>query len=190
MTRTFAAALWIAFFAAAALFAPATREDVWPWCEALLRGDFAGTDPTVVAHFQLMGVWPLTYLVLLRRDLLARPLPALPFVLGSMALGAFVLLPWFILRPAARPQQDDKVAQLLGHVVVRAAISVMAAGLIGWGLATGDLSAWAQVRATEGFVWTMTIDFGILWAVSALVARESGGRWWLALVPFGALWAA
>jgi hypothetical protein len=59
----------------------------------LLTGQWDGEEPVVVALFNLMGVWPFVLAAQLAPWLRRRPLPLWPFALGSMVLGAFVLLP-------------------------------------------------------------------------------------------------
>ncbi|HMV69325.1 MAG TPA: hypothetical protein PKA64_20960, partial [Myxococcota bacterium] len=122
MDRRVAGALWGILALLAFGLAPPARPDWAAWCGRLVSGDWAGEDPAIVAHFQMMGVWPLAWAVLLRRDLRARPLPAWPFVLGSMALGALALLPWFVLRPAAqRPAEEGWIERALVHPLLLAA---------------------------------------------------------------------
>jgi hypothetical protein len=188
VTRTSAAVLWALFATLAFGVAPPVREDWWAWCVALVAGDWAGENPAVVAHFQLMGLWPLAWAALLRDELRARPLPAWPFVLGSMALGALALLPWFVLRPAG--SDSSHAAGPLERLFARRGVLAVLAGLAvvlgGWGLLRGDLVDWRVAASTEGFMFTMSWDFLTLWVASALVARSQarpGEPWTLTLAP-------
>ncbi len=98
-----------------------------------------------------------------------------------------------------------------GAMILTASLSIINATFRGreraiafavWGSTIGGMAAVGPLLGgwlTTYFSWRwafginvplgVIIIIGILWAVSVLVARESGGRWWLALVPFGALWA-
>ncbi len=87
----------------ALLFSPPQRPDQTEWVMRLLTGDWAREEPSVVALFQLMGVWPMAMLALLAPRLRRGPVALWPFVLGSMALGAFMLLPGLALGCEAKP---------------------------------------------------------------------------------------
>ncbi len=190
MTRVFAGLVFGLLVLAGFGIAPPVREDVWGWCLAIARGEFDGTDPWVVAHFQLMGLWPLVFFVQLREDLRARPVPAWPFVVGSMALGAYVLSWWFIVRrPGAR--REGAVERVAGSPWLGLGIAAAVVGWVAWAASRGDLAAWEATRRADGFVWTMSWDFLALWALSVVAARERGGAWgWAALPMVGALFAA
>lgn len=56
--------------------------------------------------FNMMGIYPLVYASLLIPAARSNKLPAWPFVVGSMAMGAFALLPYMALwSPKTPPQQ-------------------------------------------------------------------------------------
>lgn len=183
MQRLAAIGLWVALVAATWAAAPPTRPDVWAWCVDLMAGRWDETDALIIVHFQLMGLWPLVFAIQLREDLRARPVPMWPFVLGSGALGAFVLLPGLALRPASPLRVEGALERGLGSGWFRGLIGAAVVGWVGWGVATGDPALWAAARASEGFVWTMTLDFLALWAASALLVHARTGRWAWGLVP-------
>jgi hypothetical protein len=111
-----------------------------------------------------------------------------PFVLGSGALGAFVLLPGLALRPASPLRVEGALERGLGSEWLRGLVGAAAVGMVGWGIAVGEPAAWAASWASDGFVWTMTLDFLALWAASALLVHERTGRWAWGLAPIvGAL---
>ncbi|MEZ4317785.1 MAG: hypothetical protein R3F61_09785 [Myxococcota bacterium] len=183
-------AVWVALFALllgeALLLSPPQRPDQTAWILRLLTGDWAGEEPLVVALFQLMGVWPLALAALLAPWLRREPVPLWPFALGSMALGAFSLLPGLAL--GGTPVPPARWQQRLGSRVVAGGIAVPALVLFGWGVVAGSPSAFAAIWRTEQFVHVMALDFLTLWAVSIGVARHQGGPWALTFVPvLGAL---
>lgn len=185
MTRPAALLLWLALIAAP-LVGPDARDDVWAWVRDLCTGRWVGTDPWVVAHFLAMAIWPTWLLLLLRERLFSRPVPAAPFAFGGFCLGAYALLPWFVLGGPAQPARPSPRAHRATRPIAALGLTV-AAALTGWGLWAGDLQAWADVARTDGFVWTMTADFGAFWLAAVAVARRRGGRWALTLLPlFGA----
>lgn len=181
MKRWIAVVLWVGLLVAM-FTAPPQREDMWPWIIDLATGDWEGTEPWVVAHFNLMGIFPMLLLVQLRDRLASRPLPAWPFALGMFALGGYALLPWFILQPARNQAKPWAWLERL-RIPIAALCALGTVGLVAWAALTGDPAAWAQIAASDGFVFPMAWDFLALWLSSVLLAKARGGRWWLALVP-------
>ncbi len=179
------AGLWLALVAESVLLAPAARPDQTAWLVALMSGQWDGIDPWVVAHFNLMGVWPLVLAALLAPELRRRPVPLWPFALSSFAIGAFGLLPGLALGGEVR--EPARWQGWVGHRAVGVLGFTAASALVGWALLAGDGSEWVRSFREEQFVHIMAFDFVALWATSVVVAWERHERWWLALVP---LWGA
>lgn len=200
MSRAGAFVAWIVLVAVAFGGSPPPRPDQGAWLVRLVTFDLEGIEPWVVAHFDAMGLWPFL-LAVLTRDRLFAPWrrgsgPAWPFVVGSMALGAFALLPWFVWgRPDPTPL--PRAARWLAHPALPAAIGVAGAALVAWAALTGDPRAWAEAFRTEQFIWAMAFDFCALWAISVALAtqaraeRPAPNPAWCALPLVGAAaWAA
>ena len=142
-----------------------------------------------MAHFSLMGLWPLLMLALFDEQLFDRPFPGLPFVLGSMMLGCYVLLPWLGMRvpPTTRPVQST-LGWVVGSTAWVMVFGALGTALIVWAMVSGGFDAWATRCQTEGFFFLMGLDFVAFWLVSLGEARHQaptrGGRWWLTLLPF------
>ena len=164
------AILWLVGVAVAFGPAPPNRPDLWPWLVRLLSGDWAGENPMVVAHFQMMGLWPLAMAALWRKEW-HRPgrLPAWPFLLGGFVLGCFVILPYAVLR-RERAEASPGVPSWLW-----ALLALGFAGFAAWGLIAGDPAGWLASVRTDGFLWPMAWDFGLF---TVLFAAESRGRLW------------
>ncbi|MEO0602662.1 MAG: hypothetical protein AAF211_14565 [Myxococcota bacterium] len=185
-SRALLLALWAGVLGYAALFAPPSRPDQTEWVLRLLTGDWAGEEPWVVVIFNLLGVWPLTMAALLAPSLRRRPVPLWPFVAGSMFLGAFALVPGLALGGESPPMAPWQRA--LRSPWFRGGLAAVALALLAWAVGAGDPSAYAQAFATDQFVHVMSLDFGLLYVTSVLVARSQGGSWGWSLVPlFGAL---
>ncbi|MCB9674307.1 MAG: DUF2834 domain-containing protein [Alphaproteobacteria bacterium] len=174
-------AAWVALLGEALLLSPPPRPDQWAWLFRLSTGDWAGEEPLVVALFMLMGVWPLALAGLFAADLRREPVPLWPFALGSMALGAFVLVPGLAL--GGRPLPMAEWQRWVGSRALAAVLLVPTLGLMAWGLWAGSPAAFAAAWRTEQFVHVMALDFCTLWLVSVVGATSRGGRGWLALVP-------
>ncbi|MFT4626484.1 MAG: hypothetical protein ACI8PZ_005161 [Myxococcota bacterium] len=180
MGRGSAALLWLALIATAFL-APPNRPELLAWLIDLMTGEWGGHEPWVVAHFQLMGVWPALLALLLRGD---GP-RSWPFRAGAFALGCFALLPWLALRTEGRPAPPDR---LWGGVAV--ALGVVAAALVAWAALFGSPAAWVSEASADGFVFVMAFDFVAFWLVGLLEARARCPRWQWAFVPVIGLAAA
>ncbi len=168
MTRVAFFAAWVALVALGfGPLAPAEpRPDQTEWLIRLLTGDWAGENPAVVAEFCLMGLWPPLLALLLRDRWRERPVPAWPFLLASVGLGCYALLPWFFLaRPGSPPRPPGLLGRLAG-----AALALTSAGFLAWGLLAGDLPAFWQGVQTDPFLWAMTLDFAAFWALSITLA--------------------
>ena len=188
MSRRTALLFWIALVVVSWV-APPTRPDVWEWVQRVMVGDWAGENPLLIAQFNLMGVWPVLYGILLAPQWRNRPIPAWPFVAASMFVGGFSLLVFFIVRggPPARVVRPNWTRWLT------LAMGITGAALMGWGLLAGDPGDWFQQWQSEGLVYVMTADFLILIVAFAIEARAQGVRWPLALIPIvgtaACLWA-
>lgn len=186
--RLAAAVVWVLLLVEAVWIAPPARPDQTEWLLRLMRGDWAGEEPLVVALFNLMGVWPFVLGAQLAPWLRGRPVPLWPFALGSMVVGAFVLLPGLVVGGSALPAPWQR---WLDRPVWLGFLAVVASGLAIFGGVAGDPAAYQRAFWTESFVHVMSFDFLALWFVSVLVARERGGPWVWALVPIlgGLAWS-
>jgi hypothetical protein len=170
--RLAALALWVALLALAFLTAPPASPDTGAQVVRMLTGQLEGENLSLFALFNLMGVWPAAMAVALRFD--ASPLKW-PFVLGSFALGAFVLLPWLVLRPwgAAPTPPTTRGGRLLGWPWLRRGLGLAFAALLAL-FALGDLPGFAVLWRTQQFPYVMSLDFAAMGLAAALLALERG----------------
>ena len=173
MGRLSAALLWLGLVGIT-LVAPPVRDDVGPWLTALISGDWGSLEPWIVTHFQLMGVWPGLFALLLRGD---GP-RSWAFRGSAFFVGCFGLLPWLVWRsePTAAPPSRlwAAIAALLGAVAV---------ALLGWAGVYGSWSAWLAEARADGFVNIMAFDFLAFWLASIIETRQRGARWWWTFLP-------
>lgn len=160
--QLFLTAVWIGFVVYAFGFAPPEGADTFKLIESLIRLE---GNPALVAVFNLMGLVPLLYWFLLIPDSHGQKLPAWPFGLGMLAVGAFALLPYLILR---RPH-DDWPDRKTGWAVrvfdsrwLALPVVLGILGLIVWGIGAGDWDAYWEQWRTVRFVHVMTLDFVLL----------------------------
>jgi len=173
------ALIWLGFVVYAFGFAPPDQPDTADLIGRLSSGDWADINPAIVALFNLMGVWPIAYAHLALIDGHGQKAPAWPFVIGSFGLGAFLLLPYLILRrpnPTFEPPKSKLIA-LADARWVGFLILVGAAALMGYGLYAGDWGDFVQQWQTSRFIHVMSLDFVMLWLlVPSLLGDDMSRR--------------
>jgi len=186
-TRIGALALWLGLIAWSVWFTPPVRPDLVGWAAALAIGDWTTEDPLIVAVFNTMGLLPILFAHLLHDDLRARPLPAWPFVLASVAIGIFALLPWVALRQPDPdpPRLRPTLRRLLSSWALPMSAGLLLGGLGIWGVVQGHPGVYLERMQTDGFLMVMLVDFALLHALFAGLAWTRGHRAWAAaLIPF------
>ncbi|NGZ75274.1 hypothetical protein [Saccharibacillus alkalitolerans] len=169
--------VWLAFIVYALFFAPGAGGGEDPWFVPLLT--LQAVEPSLLAMFTLLGLFPLTYAcLLLRHD--DRVVPAWPFVLLSFALGVFALLPYYILTSHTHAgshtlRLSESIRRTAESQVTHAILFVLTLVVMGWGFLAGDLGVYAEAFRTSRFVNVMTIDFALLTLLS-VYAIYTGSR--------------
>lgn len=194
LRRSLLILVWLSFIVYAFNFAPPDQPDTLDLIKRLSTGDWDNINPAIVALFNLMGIWPMIYVCLALIDGHGQKAPAWPFVLGSFGLGAFLLLPYLILRHP-NPQFTPSKSKLLTLVNSRwlgASLLTGSLVLVGYGLYAGDWPAFAQAWQTSRFIHVMSLDFVLLWLlVPSLLGDDMARRglknpqifWLVAIAP-------
>lgn len=131
----------------------------------LALGQGPARNPAIWGVFQLLGIVPLLYWALLFPDGCGQRVWAWPFAFGMMALGAFSLLPYLILRrpykflvPGARNLAVRWFAGRPFAVLVAAALIVLLVYIALW----GNLAGYVFWFRHSNFVHVMTVDLLVL----------------------------
>lgn len=127
-------------------------------------GDIAGINPLLVAVFYIMGIFPFVYAAFILFEAKSERVSPYPFFLGSMGLGAFVLLPYLALR---KPEgtwdgQKNLLQKALDSRLMAISTSIALVVLLAWGVTQGNWSDYIAQWQTTQFVHVMTIDFCLL----------------------------
>ncbi|KOR37484.1 MULTISPECIES: hypothetical protein [Planktothricoides] len=186
--------LWLGFVIYAFIFAPPDQPDTIALITNLSTGKWENINPLIISLFNLMGIWPMVYTCILLIDGRGQKIPAWPFALGSWALGAFALLPYFALRqpnPQFSGQKNLLLnildARLTGVVLTLGTIVLFASGLI-----NGNWADFIQQWQTSRFIHVMSLDFCVLSLIfPALLGDDLPRRginnpvifWLVALIP-------
>jgi hypothetical protein len=164
--------LWIAFIGYAYFFAPGERGMDDAIMQSLLR--FQSDEPSLLAVFSLLGVFPIAFgCLLLRADRYS--VPAWPFVLASLALGAFALLPYFFLT-SPTPRRNNRTPTRLFYILIHGMflfiLLVLAIWIIVYGVVFGDWNAYLEAFQQSHLVHVMTIDLIILCILSMIAIKR------------------
>ena len=179
LRRAFLATIWLGFVVYAFRFAPPDQPDTAQLIQQLATGEWQALNPAVVALFNLMGLWPLAYAGLAIADGHGQKIPAWPFVIGSFGLGAFLPLPYLILRqpnPAFTPPSSKLIA-LLDSRWLGISLLVGALVLMGYGVYAGDWADFVNQWQSSRFIHVMSLDFCLLWLlVPSLLGDDMARR--------------
>lgn len=177
-------ALWIALIGWAAFIAPPfdglDRQRAVDWL--MFKGD-----PSLVATFNLLGVWPMIYAAILLRDPPQR-VPVWPFVVLSLAAGGFVLLPYLVLRRWGAPPHPAPglVRRALTGRGFAGFLLLTGTGLLLWGASFGSPEAFVAELAISPLASAMTADLVAItvafWAVLIDDLHRYGGPRWAAIL--------
>ncbi|HEY9888021.1 MAG TPA: hypothetical protein V6D02_06440, partial [Candidatus Obscuribacterales bacterium] len=172
------AGIWMGLVVYAFGFAPPDQPDTLALIQKLSTGDWQGINPAIVALFNLMGIWPLVYGALALVDGHGQRVPAWPFVLGSFGLGAFVLLPYLVLRQP-QPTFTPPLSRMLAVVEARwfgGLLWVAAIALLGYGVYAGDWADFIGQWQSSRFIHVMSVDFCLLWLLIPTLLGDDMAR--------------
>jgi len=145
----------------------------------LALGQGPGRNPAIWGVFQLLGVVPLLYWALLFPDGHGQRVWAWPFALGMMALGAFSLLPYLILRrdhSKAVPGKKNLAVRWFGGrpfaIFAAAALIALLLAIMVW----GNLANYVFWFRHSNFVNVMTVDLLVLTLLFPTLLRDDMAR--------------
>lgn len=158
----------------AALYAPSTNPEN---TELIQRMYTTGVNPLIFTVFNLLGVWPMIFAVLVLDEAKSQGFPVYPFILPSFFMGGFVYLIYFALR--TRPKHPQPRTGLQEKIETRGNMVLL--GLITWalilyGVVYGDPAAYMQVYNTNGLVQIMSIDFVLFSILATVLIRDDMKR--------------
>lgn len=193
--KLFFGGLWLGLVIYAFGFAPPDRPETLTLIVRLSSGDWGGINPWIVAIFNIMGLLPALYGLLLWRDGQTQKIWIAPFAIGMFAVGAFALLPYLALRnPQRAPAppaswwlklQDSRWSAI--------PISGLLLGFLCYGAIQGDGGDFLRQWQTSRFIHVMTLDFCLLsllfYPLIQSDRRDRGlsATWWVALPLVGPL---
>lgn len=186
--------LWLGFISYAFFFAPPDDPNTATLVSNLINMKLDAINPLVIALFNIMGIFPLLYGCLMFTDGRGQKLPAWLFVIASLGLGAFAILPYLAWRspnPYFSGKKDWGLAiwesKITGIVLLAGAIALLI-----YGLTQGNWPDFIQQWQTSRFINVMSLDFCMFWLVfPALLGDDMARRglhnpqifWAVSLIP-------
>ena len=178
MGRIIFFAIWIGLITYAFVLSPPDQPDTFDLIRRMTTGDWNDINPSILAIFNAMGIWPMAYACMVLIDGRGQRIPAWPFVALSFGIGAFALLPYLGLRQPNPDFQGSKSALLkltdsrwVGGLLLLGAVVVLGSGLL-----YGDWSDFWQQWQTSRFIHVMTLDFVMLWLMFPVLLPDDLAR--------------
>lgn len=133
-------------------------------------------DPSIIALFNLMGLYPLGFLVFVTKYHEVKKLDYIPLGLGFL-LGAYAITPYFFInrKPAKKKEPWPSMIALVGLI--------LSLTLIGFGFILGNISVLMSAFLKDSFIHIMLIDFVALTLLSVWVLKGVSKHYYLALIP-------
>ena len=188
------ALLWLGFVIYAFVFAPPQQPGTFTLIKDLSTGQWQGINPLIIALFNLMGIWPMIYSALLFFDGRGQKVPAWPFAIAAFGTGAFVLLPYLILRdrnPSFTGEKNEFL-KLLDSRWLGIILSMGAIALVTYGIVAGDWGDFGRQWQTSRFIQVMSLDFCLLCLLFPTLLKDDMARrglvqpqvfWAVSLIP-------
>ncbi|CAF3294638.1 unnamed protein product [Rotaria sp. Silwood2] len=159
--------IWFIFLTYSILLAPKhnqTTKSTTVYIKQLMFGPWNDIDPYVISLFYFLGIWPLVYMSILLVDGQNQRLNGTLASLLAMALGGFILLPYFALR------RDDNTRKFKLNLFIRIfesklipiLLMISTVGLIFFAGSLGDFHVFLHEFCTHQFIHIMTIDFFVV----------------------------
>jgi hypothetical protein len=178
MRHVFFAIVWIGLIAYALILSPPDQPNTLDLILNMSTGKWEGINPSILAVFNAMGIWPMVYACVALIDGQGQRIPAWPFVILSFGVGAFALLPYLALRQPKPKFTGPKTLLLrlvdsrwVGGLLLLGAIAVL-----GFGLVYGDWADFWRQWQTSRFIHVMTIDFVMLWLLFPALLQDDMTR--------------
>jgi hypothetical protein len=156
--------LWLGFIIYAFVFAPPDSPETWRLIQNLSTGQLQGINPLIIALFNIMGVMPLLYSLVLYADGRGQRVPAWPFAAASFGVGAFAILPYLLLREPKPEFVGEKTRwlKIMDSRWTAGFVAIALLSLLTYGLSQGNWADLVQQWQTSRFIHVMSLDFVFL----------------------------
>lgn len=135
--------------------------------------DFRSVNPFIFSIFNLLGIWPMAFAVLVLEEADLQQFPVWPFIITSFFLGGFIYLIYFTIRiPVLQAKQKNRLQKSIEKRQNMVFLFVIGLTLILYGLVYGDWSNFVNTFWSNGLVHIMSIDFLVCSLIFPLLMRD------------------
>lgn len=157
----------------ATLYAPGSNMENLSLILRMYSADFRSVNPLVFTIFNLLGVWPMVYAVLVIEEAEAQPFQVWPFILLSFFMGGFIYLIYFSIRTpvyeaGAKTGLQKRVENRRNMVI----LLLVGLSLVLYGLIYGDWGMFMKSFWNNGLVHIMSIDFLLISLLFPLLMKD------------------
>lgn len=166
--------LWLTFGIYAFIFAPPNSPDTLDLIKNLSTGSLTGINPYIITLFNLMGILPMMYSGFLLIDSKGQKIPVWLFLIGSFFFGAFVLIPYLILRENNPNFSGEKnwLIKLVDSRIFGLILMIITLILIIFGISQGNWTDFILQWQTSRFINVMSIDFCLLSLLFPILVKD------------------
>ena len=145
------------------IFAPSDTSYSFTLIQRMYSPEFRSVNPLIFSVFNLLGVWPMAFTVLVLEESKLQDFPVWPFILLSFFTGGFVYLIYFSLRKSVDERLSStslqKRIEKPRNMYLLILVTIL---LLLYGFVFGDLGGYIQSFTENSLVHVMTIDFLLL----------------------------
>jgi len=145
------------------IFAPSDTSNSFTLIQRMYSPEFRSVNPLIFSVFNLLGVWPMAFAVLVLEESKLQDFPVWPFILLSFFTGGFVYLIYFSLRKSVDERLSStslqKRIEKPRNMYLLIGVTIL---LLLYGFVFGDLGGYIQSFTKNSLVHVMTIDFLLL----------------------------
>ena len=145
------------------IFAPSDTSNSFTLIQRMYSPEFRSVNPLIFSVFNLLGVWPMAFTVLVLEESKLQDFPVWPFILLSFFTGGFVYLIYFSLRKSVDERLSStslqKRIEKPRNMYLLIGVTIL---LLLYGFVFGDLGGYIQSFTKNSLVHVMTIDFLLL----------------------------
>ena len=145
------------------IFAPSDTSNSFTLIQRMYSPEFRSVNPLIFSVFNLLGVWPMAFAVLVLEESKLQDFPVWPFILLSFFTGGFVYLIYFSLRKSVDERLSStslqKRIEKPRNMYLLILVTIL---LLLYGFVFGDLGGYIQSFTKSSLVHVMTIDFLLL----------------------------
>lgn len=157
----------------ATFYAPGSNTENFALIQRMYSSEFRSVNPLTFSVFNLLGVWPMVYAVLVLEEAESQTFPVWPFILLSFFMGGFIYLVYFGLRKPShvlRPQTKlQKRVETRKNMILLSLVGLL---LVLYGLVYGDWTGYIASFQTNGLVHIMSLDFILISLLFPMLVKD------------------